>query len=86
MTRNAKPGSPKAVDEPMGAPPRFWGDSIRYSGKKIEIALYLDVFLTRSRPRRVWHVHTQLCKFVVSNGAFLYSREIPREIATATSN
>ena len=47
MTRNAKSGLPRAVDGPMGAPQRFLGDYVRYNGKKVEIALYLAVFVTR---------------------------------------
>ena len=31
MTRNAKPGLPSAMDGPMGAPQRFWGDFARYT-------------------------------------------------------
>ena len=53
MTRNAKPGSPRAVDGPMGAPQRFWGDSVKYNGERVEIALYLAVFVTRDRERHV---------------------------------
>jgi hypothetical protein len=47
MTRNAKLELPRAVDGPMGAPQRFWGNSVRYNGEKIEIALYLAVFVTQ---------------------------------------
>jgi Zn-dependent protease len=49
MTRNAKPGLPRAVDGAMGAPQRFWGGSVIYNGKKVKIALYLAVFVTRDR-------------------------------------
>ena len=53
MTRNAKSGLPRAMDGPMGAPQRFLGDYVRYNGKKVEIALYLAVFVTRDRERYV---------------------------------
>ena len=33
----------------MGAPQRFLGDSVRYNGKKVEIALCLAVLVTRDR-------------------------------------
>jgi hypothetical protein len=49
MTHNAKPGLHRAVDGPMGELQRFFGDSVRYSGKKIEMALYLAIFITRDR-------------------------------------
>jgi hypothetical protein len=49
MTRNAKPGLPRAVDGAMGAPQRFWGGSVIYNGEKVKIALYLAVFVTRDR-------------------------------------
>ena len=49
MTRNAKPGLPRAVDGPMGAAQRFWGGFVIYNGKKVKIALYLAVFVTRDR-------------------------------------
>ena len=49
MTRNAKPGLPRAVDGPIEAPQRFWGGSVKYNGEKVEIALYLAVFVTRDR-------------------------------------
>ena len=49
MIRCAIPRLPRAVDGPMGAPQRFLGDSVRYNGKKVEIALYLAVFVTRDR-------------------------------------
>jgi hypothetical protein len=47
MTRNAKPGLPRAVDGAMGAAQRFLGDFVIYNGKKVKIALYLAVFITR---------------------------------------
>ena len=53
MTRNAKPGLPRAVDGPMGAPHQFLGDSVRHARKKVQIALYLAVFVTRDRERYV---------------------------------
>ena len=51
MTRNAKPGLPRAVDGAMGAPQRFWGGSVRHTRKKVQIALYLAVFVTLDRER-----------------------------------
>ena len=56
MTRNAKPGLPRAVDGAMGAPQRFWGGSVIYNGKKVKIALYLAVFVTRDREGYVLHM------------------------------
>ena len=49
MTRDAKPGLPRAVDGPIEEPQRFWGGSVKYNGEKVEIALYLAVFVTRER-------------------------------------
>ena len=59
MTWNAKPGLLRAADGPMGAPQQFWGDSVRYNMEKIEIALYLAVFVTRDRERYVKE-HTKI--------------------------
>jgi hypothetical protein len=49
MTRNAKPGLPRAVDGSIEAPQRIFGGVLKYNGKKIEIALYLVVFVTHDR-------------------------------------
>jgi hypothetical protein len=59
MTRNAKPGLPRAVDGAMGAAHRFLGDSViyLYNRKKVKIALYLAVFVTRDREGYVNHLH-----------------------------
>jgi hypothetical protein len=40
MTRNTKPGLPRAEKGPMGAPQRFWGVSVSFW-------LFLAFFVTR---------------------------------------
>ena len=74
MTRNAKPGLLRAVDGPMGAPQQFLGDSVRYNGKKVEIALYLAVFVTRDHERYVtWFAS---CSFGLDLAAMHSSTQI----------
>ena len=64
MTRNAKPGLHRAVDGAMGAPQRFWEGSVIYNGKKVKIALYLAVFVTRDREG---YVPSHPCKNIFQN-------------------